>query len=823
MMSEVLLWLFLIEIIGTIAFIVNFRLFGTLPDRGYSVSKILGLLMVAFPVWILASVGTIPSTNMVLSIWVIFLSVVALVVAYVQRDSFRKFLKSDKQAIFIIEGIFLLTFALWVLIKIYDPDINNTEQPMDFAFLNASIKAEYFPPRDPWLSGHTISYYYFGYLILGNIAELAMVPSRIAYNLAISSIPALSAGACFGLLYNLLRFGNLSYLQSVVGSMLGPIVLLVSSNLFGLLELVRLRKLAPDSFWSWLAIKYSENNGQWDILTNPEQTSWIPTDYLWWWRSTRVVDTLSTTGESLDYTITEFPWFSLLIGDLHPHVMAIPFVLLFLTFAFNYFISPYKDRLRLNMLSIWTIVVGATVLGAVGFINTWDIVPLVFIWLIICVVKAGLDNKWDAVGIFRHLIFSLGIIVPLSIAIYIPYYIDMDSQASGVVPVGEHGTRLIHLIIIFGMFLWCLLPIIMRELSGFVSSYLKYRECLNCGANNNLFAYKCSVCTSETYVFNMWLLLIGAIVLVLIPFSLWAMWHILVISIGFGSDSGDFVFGRFMDLLPVMFFQIIIMLGIFRHSIDYSGHSKSLLFVLSLLACAGFLVIGSDLFRIEDLFQNRMNTVFKSYYHAWILLSVAASFGLTIGFSTTGLARNAFTIFTKRIWILTVIALISGSLYYPVIATNSKVNFGHVAPSLDGLAYLKQQSPGTYDAIIWLDENLTYGDIVLEAVGQAYIPEASRYSGSTGFSTVLGWPGHQHQWRGSTEPYAGRSADISEIYTTNSDEIVRELTDKYDIDYIIVGPREIYSYGSIDTSIINQIGDLVFKNNDVSIYEFDNQ
>ncbi len=52
----------------------------------------------------------------------------------------------------------------------------------------------------------------------------------------------------------------------------------------------------------------------------------FPTDNWWWWRATRVIDTLSG-GQSLDYTITEFPIFSFILGDLHPHVMNLPFVI----------------------------------------------------------------------------------------------------------------------------------------------------------------------------------------------------------------------------------------------------------------------------------------------------------------------------------------------------------------------------------------------------------------------------------------------------------------------------------------------------------------
>ena len=35
---------------------------------------------------------------------------------------------------------------------------------MDLMFLNATTRADHFPPKDPWLSGHTVAYYYFGYL-----------------------------------------------------------------------------------------------------------------------------------------------------------------------------------------------------------------------------------------------------------------------------------------------------------------------------------------------------------------------------------------------------------------------------------------------------------------------------------------------------------------------------------------------------------------------------------------------------------------------------------------------------------------------------------
>ena len=70
---------------------------------------------------------------------------------------------------------------------------------MDFAFLNASTRAAYFPPEDPWLQGHGISYYYFGYLIMGMLTKLTGIHSSIAYNLSLALIPAMAAAGAFGL------------------------------------------------------------------------------------------------------------------------------------------------------------------------------------------------------------------------------------------------------------------------------------------------------------------------------------------------------------------------------------------------------------------------------------------------------------------------------------------------------------------------------------------------------------------------------------------------------------------------------------------------
>ena len=94
---------------------------------------------------------------------------------------------------------------MWVLFKLYDPSINHTEQPMDFAFLNASASSQHFPPQDPWLAGESVSYYYLGYLIFGGISRLADVPTYVGYNLALATVAGMAATVIFGLAYNMVR------------------------------------------------------------------------------------------------------------------------------------------------------------------------------------------------------------------------------------------------------------------------------------------------------------------------------------------------------------------------------------------------------------------------------------------------------------------------------------------------------------------------------------------------------------------------------------------------------------------------------------------
>ena len=99
---------------------------------------------------------------------------------------------------------------------------------------------------------------------------------------------------------------------------MAPLLLLVVANLEGVFELLSVQGLDAPAFYRAIAI---------EGLTGPRPSSaWFPSDHWWWWRATRL---------GSGWNVEEFPFFSFLLGDLHAHVMVLPYSLLMLAAAFQ--------------------------------------------------------------------------------------------------------------------------------------------------------------------------------------------------------------------------------------------------------------------------------------------------------------------------------------------------------------------------------------------------------------------------------------------------------------------------------------------------------
>jgi uncharacterized membrane protein len=215
---------------------------------------------------------------------------------------------------------------------------------------------------------------------------------------------------------------------------------------------------------------------------------------------------------------------------------------------------------------------------------------------------------------------------------------------------------------------------------------------------------------------------------------------------------------------------------------------------------------------LRDTFGTRMNTVFKFYYQAWVLLALVASF------SVVYLARYAGR--ALRWGGLTLVALLTvAGLFYPVFATVTRAERFQTEPTLDGVAYLAQQNPGDAAAAAWLRANVPGVATVLEAHGGSYT-YAGRISAQTGLPTLLGWEGHELQWRGDTTVQDLRKPILERIYGSATGAELQGLLNLWQIDYVLVGGQEQQAYGITPQSEarLAQIMELVYDSEGVRIY-----
>ncbi len=202
-----------------------------------------------------------------------------------------------------------------------------------------------------------------------------------------------------------------------------------------------------------------------------------------------------------------------------------------------------------------------------------------------------------------------------------------------------------------------------------------------------------------------------------------------------------------------------------------------------ILAIAGLLVITfCELIYLKDGMGAdyfRMNTVFKFYMGAWVMMGLAAAVITGRWLSSIQLPR---AIPSSLKWVC-----ISGVVICLIlIPAFTPLTYGYGSGTLDGAAWLADRHPGDAAAIRYLGS--LEGDLrIVEAIGEDYT-YASRISSFTGIPTILGWPGHEIVWRSDDGWYSRRIADTRAIYEHPEKSPV--LLKEYEITHLVVGAFE---------------------------------
>ncbi len=784
-MADVVYWLVTVEALGLASLPLAWWLFRTLPDRGLPLAKPLGWLLAGYVVWLGSSLGFLANRRATAVAAILVLGAIAW--QSCGRETVA-WLREHWRPVAAAEAVFLGFFALEAGLRAYDAAIIATEKPMDFAFLNAALRNEAMPPQDPWLAGYGISYYYFGYFLVALLAKVAGTPPAVAYNLALATLFGMVAAGAYSLVHNLAAGRSAGAgeraCRATVAALAGPVFVLLLANLEGALEVLHNNAALPVEFWRWLGIR--------DLLSPRQGPQWFPTDppdTWWWWRASRVVgDFDPVSGTTRDYTINEFPFFSFLLGDLHPHVMALPFVVLALALALALLREPRELTFGWFRTEKARTAAYVVCFGALGFLNSWDL-PTLLLLLSLCVAaQRALVGERGALMLLQDAATFGAVALLLVFVAYLPFYIGLRSQASGIGIVAVR-TKLPQFLVFWGPLLVTAAALPLVALG---------RPARKAG----------------------------------LAVSAWTPWLVgaaLLGSVGLALAGAE-TLGVLLALGAVTW--LALWRGVFGGAKASAGVpsapagdgdgkvAREDIFALALAAVAVLLLAVCEVLFVRDSFGSRMNTVFKLYYQAWLLLAVASAYTIYYLDLRRRVGRWRWPALAGyHLWRGAATALLVCGFAYTALAPLSKTGFFAGPPSLDGLAWLRQANPQQWGAIAWLASQ-EGTPVILEASGPEY-SQFNLVSAFSGLPSVLGWAGHEYQWRGNTPEPARRKADVDSIYQTADAKAAEQLLRRYGVTFVVVGDAERQAYAGAPAGALTKFArfmDVVYQNERVAIY-----
>lgn len=907
MRAPVLVWLVNLWLLGLVTLPIAALACSALPDSGACVAKTLGWLLFTFGVWLLASVRWMPFSRGSMTVVVAILFLLGLSLFMRRPELRLTMLRGWKfavasEAVFLVAFLaFLLirmanpdTWHLW----------RGGERPMELAYVNGILRSAYFPPFDPWLSGMYNNYYYFGLAMLAVFFRWTAIVPTTGWNLADPTLFGLTAEAVFGIgvaiaagIRRELGDGATATAARVEdarhrsGALAGPPDVIANGDAreqvapagvarsFGHDHrrfVGRIRRLGV-GIGAWLAQERGPvlaglaSCAMAVVLGNVASVPWLIENLRKAGEASvsggapvlggvrqvvaGIAYTAATGGSQFpqfDYfgltrvipdTINEFPFFSFLYGDIHPHVIDYALTTLALGVLTSIALGgpgdlvPIRPR-RLRRLAIpWleisapllaSFLVASLVTGVLGPTNIWDLpiyAAMAPLAVAICQWRAQGRSFWRAClegAAWGAAVFLAGRLL------FRPFYAHFVALSGGL------GLPMRHTA------LWPFLEV--YALLFFIAASFAVAQLGRWTIN-------------DAYLLAPGLL-IGAIV----------------------------------RTVPVVLLTTLLVMLIAIISRRRLGPAR--LMVVLLLATATALVLGTELVFVRDPLQGgdaqRMNTVFKYGVQAWLLFSVAGGPALyalmrqsearvrrplgdrdrqpPVGERAAyrGLApiaggedapedvaaldragrpwdgtalldnegrgaaggagpparrdRVPRSGIGRVVWSVALVGLFLSAAIYPIAGTAVKVRDRYVAtapcgevgktcegtpldpavsaaylrPGLDGLAYMRLAYPGDYAAIGWLQGHVRGNPVIAEAFRDIYA-WYSRVSWNTGLPTLLGWDNQERQFH-DPQVVDARRPVLDSIYNSRDPQAALGLLREYHVSYVYVGPVERATY-----------------------------
>lgn len=710
-----LVWYITFTAFGLLVLPLSMLVFRQMPDCGILLSRPLGWLLIAFTAWILAYIKILPFNIIGLSVVIVLWLAFSIYLFQLRKKWMQRRWRIHWRTALNGEIITLFVYLLLIFIRREDPAVDSTEKPMDMMFLNGLTEGSQIPPLDPWFAGGIINYHYGGYLLHSVPAKLTGIPAEFVYNLAIAMLTALAASCAFVL-------GRALFGRCLYGAVTVPCTLFLG-NMASVLEFFNYGRLL-ESMWEL----------RWGYL----------------WKTSRVIQ--DEIGGVPQDTINEYPLFTILWGDLHPHCSNLPFVM----FALCLIYALYNGLTHLpkkNAFYLHIPLMGITAV-ALAFIFPTNLFDFPVASLVLGgVVVSSLIYLWS----FKHTqsISTVTIILRMT-ALFLPivaytlaapFWLEFKSPIQGpMLHISEYHTGIMEFLLVFGLHTAATIAyLIMRTVSF---SHLTGKE-------------------------GLWfILLIVAMLFVL----LWG-WQ------------GHLVFA--MAPVIVLFLTAILI----YQSMQDPQKSHAVLsenFALILCIIGWSLIAGCEFIHLSESYSSkRINTLFKFHLPAWLFFGVA----LPVMLYHASRAINQLQLkiaLNGLVAILFMISLIAPGYIVSSVAYMKFLKWKNNVPdlaTLNGIDYMKRDRPHQYAIVQWLRENAAHDAKILELPGYAYTQDsfASTYTGRLSY---IGWENHEGLWRAHAPEIAQRSEEIIQFFIHPNWLEALDFLKQRDIEYVILKTPE---------------------------------
>lgn len=767
-------WYVALQILALPALPLAWLVFRRFPDHGYAMAKVLGLLIVTWIAWMLSSLKLLPFGPIAIALGWFLLLVVGLIL--LRRKSVQMLLAFRNRWRWLIatEVLFLTTFAGMAWIRSLNPGFwqptGEDATPFWYAVFNATVRSPYFPAYDPWLSGGQLHLSNWGQMPWVTITRLTGIVPAIGYNLTFAGIFALLSVTLWTAASALIARVSSSRSHAGWIALLAPLLIVLGPTLM-------LARQVSEGAWGYAPRPddWFIGGGAGDIAYGIWQivTERLPSDPNLARDAMRIG--LDAEGNN--------PFGLMISGNLDQVTSTLPIIALAIAVAVTIVLRNHisgSEQWRLDRTDLATVLLGGAAAGAMLASSTWGFLPTLGLIVAALGIRIVMAHCWERPWpMARNAVLCAIAAAAFSYIAFFPAIQEFHATQRNLMTAPT--VDLDESLSIYGPILFILVTWLLAQVVASAQGVREPRW------TARVISFLTLMIAAGALIASMVLSSLVLFVLVALLLVMIAVWHLRA---------------RPAYLLVLVMTALAMMLMVLQNRIP----------------------IAADPFGRSSALQLGVFT--------WMLLGVAATVALGGIVRWLEASRRLLRSIPGVIWTIALVALLAGSIFYPLLVTRSLVEARDDAPrTLDATSLYSSDGQDLVlgddrDAARWLMENVNGLPVILEATTSNY-QLGGRISTMTGLPTIIGWSTPEHIMRpGWTEVVDRRQAAVNEIFGSRGTfGSIDPLLRQYDVQLVYVGPveRATYSQASLqkfETAV--EEGDLekLYQSGSVTVYYY---